>query len=86
MTLEERTDMMVRLYGEVCTKAQAARILGRDPKTVGKMIADGRIDDACAGSMVDVRSVARYIAEPKQADNEARIRRIKLKYNSEYAV
>ena len=86
MSLEERTDMRVERYGEVCSRAQAARILGRDPKTVGKMIADGRIDDACAGSMVDVRSIARYIAEPKQVDNDARITRIKLKYNSEFAV
>lgn len=86
MTQQERTDMMVRMYGEVCTKAEAARILGRNVKTIGGMLADGRIEYACAGTMVDVRSIARYIAQPKQEDSEARRRKLKLKYNSEFAV
>ena len=30
---------------------------------------------ACAGEMVDVRSIAAYICQPKQADFEARVRR-----------
>lgn len=86
ITLEERTQMMVQMYGEVCTRAAAARILGRNVKTLGNMIDDGRIDEACGGTMVDVRSIARYITQPKQADFEARQRRVKLKYNSEFAV
>ena len=86
MTVEERTEMMVQMYGEVCTKAAAARILGRNVKTLGGMIADGRIDEACAGPMVDVRSIARYITQPKQEDFEAKKRRVKLKYSSEFAV
>lgn len=86
MTVEERTSEMVRMYGEVCTKAAAARILGRNIVTVRNMIIDGRIELACAGTMVDVRSIARYIAQPKQADFEAKQRRVKLKYNSEFAV
>lgn len=85
-TLEERTDMMIRTYGEVCTRTAAARILGRNVKTISVMIADGRIEEACGGTMVDVRSIAHYIAQPKQADNEARKRRIKIKYSSEFAV
>lgn len=86
MTLEERTEMMVQMYGEVCTKAAAARILGRNIKTLGLMLEDGRVEEACAGTMVDVRSIARYIAQPRQADFEARQRKIKLKYNSEFSV
>ena len=86
MTVEERTEMMVQMYGEVCTKAAAARILGRNIKTLGGMIADGRIDEACGGTMVDVRSIARYITQPKQEDFEAKKRRVKLKYSSEFAV
>ena len=78
--------MMVDRYGEVCTKAQAARILGRSYKTIPGMIRDGRISEACSGTMVDVRSIAHYIHQPKQEDFEARKRRIKLKYNSEFAV
>lgn len=86
MTLEERTDIMVERYGEVCTKVQAARILGRSRKTIPGMIADGRIADACGGTMVDVRSIAAYIHQPKQADFDAKKRRIQLKYNSQFAV
>lgn len=86
MTLEERTAMMVRTYGEVCTKAEAARILGRDRQTIPRMIADGRISEACAGTMVDVRSIAKYIAQPRQEDTEARKRRLKAKYNSQFTV
>lgn len=86
ITLEERTEMMVQMYGEVCTKAAAARILGRNIRTLYNMIEDGRVDEACEGTMVDVRSIARYIQQPKQADFEAKQRKIKLKYNSEFAV
>lgn len=75
MTPNDRlNDMLVR-YGEVCTKAEAARILGRTPKTIRAMLADGRLSEACAGSMVDVRSIAAYITAPKKADFEARVRR-----------
>ena len=86
MTLQERTDMMVDRYGEVCSKAEAGRILSRDPRIISRMIKDGRLESACGGSMVDMRSIARYIAQPEQEENEARARRIKLKYNSEFAV
>lgn len=86
MTLEERTLAMVNLYGEVCTKANAARILGRTPQTVRNMIDDGRIDLACGGEMVCVRSIARYIHQPKQADNSARACRFQRKYHSEFSV
>jgi hypothetical protein len=50
------------------------------------MLADGRIEEACAGSMVDVRSIARYISQPRQEDFQAKQRKLKLKYNSEFAV
>lgn len=86
MTLEERTLAMVNLYGEVCTKANAARILGRTSQTVRNMIEDGRIDLACGGDMVCVRSIARYIQQPKQADNAARTDRFKRKYHSDFSV
>ena len=86
ITQDDRTEVMVRNYGEACTKAAAARILGRHVRTVGKMLNDGRLDYACAGTMVDVRSIARYISQPKQEDFAAKKRRIQLKYNSEFAV
>jgi len=86
ISVKERTELMVQVYGEVCKKAVAARILGRAPSTIGQMIEDGRLDDACEGTMVDVRSIARYIAAPKQEDFEARKRRTMKKYGSKFAV
>ena len=84
MTPRERQDIMVDRYGEVCTRAEAGRILGRDARTVKKMIDDGRIESACAGTMVDVRSIAEYIAAPARKDEDARVERVR--YNTLYAV
>jgi hypothetical protein len=50
------------------------------------MLKDGRLDEACAGTMVSVRSIARYIAAPRAEDNKARIRRIKERNGSQWAV
>ena len=86
MSYEERSRIMTEQYGEACTKKVAAHILGRDARTIARWIADGRIDDACAGTMVDVRSLARYLAAPKQMDLEARRRKMALKYNHEFVV
>lgn len=86
INVSEREALMVEAYGEVCKVAQAARILGRDRQTIKGMIQDGRLDAACEGTMVDVRSVARYIAAPKKEDFEARKRRLKMKHSSDWAV
>ena len=80
MTPNDRMNDMLSRYGEVCTRTQAARILGRSPKTVRAMLADGRLADACAGEMVDVRSIAAYICQPRQADELARQRRMGRKW------
>lgn len=84
--VSEREALMVDAYGEVCKVAQAARLLSRDRNTIKKMMEDGRLEAACEGTRVDVRSIARYIAAPKQEDFEARKRRLKMKYGSEWAV
>ena len=68
------TDMLER-YGEVCTRVAAARILGCSTGKIKNMLKDGRLDTACGGTMVDVRSIARYIAQPRQIDEAARQRR-----------
>lgn len=86
MTLEERTATLVQLHGEVCTKTAAAKILGRSFNTIKSMLADGRLDAACAGSMVDVRSIARYICQPQSADFEARAERYKQRRGTKWAV
>ena len=72
MTREEE---MVRQWGEVVSQTKAGRILSRHPNTVKAMLADGRLQAACAGTMVDVRSIARYIEAPAIENRKARIRR-----------
>lgn len=68
------TDMLER-YGEVCTRVAAAKILGCSTGKIKNMLKDGRLETACGGTMVDVRSIAKYIAQPRQSDEAARQRR-----------
>jgi hypothetical protein len=81
MTPNDRLNDMLSRYGEVCTRAQAARILGRSPKTVRAMLEDGRLETACAGEMVDVRSIAAYIQQPRQIDELTRQRKLGRKWS-----
>lgn len=75
MTLREREDLLVAQHGEVTTISNAARVLSRARNTVMGMLRDGRLDYACEGTRVDVRSIARYIMAPNQEDSKARQRR-----------
>lgn len=68
-----RLDDMLERYGEACTKTRAAHILGRSLRTVCDMVQDGRLEAACGGTMVDVRSIAAYIEMPAQKDADARL-------------
>lgn len=61
-----RMEDMIKRYGECVTVAAATRIMGRSRVTVRRMLDDGRIRWACAGTMVDVRSIAEYIEAPAQ--------------------
>ena len=79
----DRATIMVALYGEVCTMAQAGQILGRSAGTVRNMVEDGRLEAACAGTRVDVRSIARYIEAPADRDYEARVRKRREKADIE---
>ncbi len=83
---ESRAESMARMYGEVCSKSQAARILGCSTGSIARMIADGRLSDACSGTKVDVRSIAAYIEKPAEIDYEARRRKAMLKNGSSWAV
>ena len=78
MTREEE---MVRQWGEVVSQTKAGRILSRHPNTVKAMLADGRLALACGGEMVDVRSIAAYIQQPKQIDELARQRKMGRKWS-----
>lgn len=86
MDRAERENMMVTQYGEVCTMAAAGRILSRDPRTVKRMIDDGRIASACAGTMVDVRSIVEFIYEAAAKNEEARKERVRQRYRTKYAI
>lgn len=56
---------LVGKYGEHVDKSTAAQILGVTRATVYEMLADGRIEGACGGRRVDVRSIARYMYSPR---------------------
>ncbi|MBE5798345.1 MAG: helix-turn-helix domain-containing protein [Clostridiales bacterium] len=56
---------LVNRYGEYVDKTQTAQILSVTRATVYAMLADGRIEGACEGKRVSVRSIARYLAAPK---------------------
>lgn len=86
MTELERTELLVNKHGEVCTRTDAAQILSKCRQTINKMLADGRLDSACAGEMVDVRSIARYISAPERTEFEAHKRNMQRKHKSEWAV
>jgi hypothetical protein len=73
--MQDRLNDMLERYGEVCTKKLAAKILGKCPATIGVMLADGRLRTACAGTMVDVRSIAAYIEQPRAIDEVTRQRK-----------
>jgi len=45
------------------------------------MLADGRLALACAGTMVDVRSIAAYIQQPRQIDELTRQRKLGRKWS-----
>ena len=59
--LARKEEALVAQYGEYVDKTATAKILGVTRQTVYAMIADGRIEGACEGKRVDVRSIARYI-------------------------
>ena len=67
---KSRLDDMLERYGEICTQKTAGKILGIVPRTVARMMDDGRLRRV--GARVDVRSIAEYIENPAQNKFEAR--------------
>lgn len=62
---ENIADNLLVRYGEYVDKTVASKILGVTRATVYAMLADGRIESACGGRRVAVRSIAKYLASPK---------------------
>ena len=63
--LASKEEELMGRYGEYVDKTLTAKILGVTRATVYAMLADGRIEGACSGRRVSVRSIARYMAAPK---------------------
>ena len=68
-----RLDDMLERYGECCHQIKAAHILGVTPRTIFRMLEDGRLRRV--GVSVDVRSICAYIENPSQNDHDARQRK-----------
>ena len=60
---------LVDMHGTYVDKSTAAKILGVCRATVYAMLADGRIEGACSGRRVDVRSIARYLCAGEKPKN-----------------
>ena len=63
--LASKEEELLGRYGEYVDKTLTAKILGVTRATVYAMLADGRIEGACSGRRVSVRSIAHYMAAPK---------------------
>ena len=61
-----RLDDMLERYGEVCTQKVAAQLLNVVPRTIHRMLEEGRLRRV--DRRVDVRSICEYIENPKQAN------------------
>lgn len=71
----DRIGTLTARYGEACNRKKAAEIIGCSPVTISSLIRDGRINSACEGTRVDVRSLAEYIEDKPNKDRQAKIKR-----------
>ncbi len=69
MDMNRLNDMLER-YGEVCTQKAAGKILNVGPRTISRMMEEGRLRRV--GRSVDVRSICEYIENPRRANFSAR--------------
>lgn len=67
-----REESMIKNHGECVSRAKAAKLVGKSAGTVAQMLDDGRLQTACGGEKVCVRSIARYIDTPRLCDFKAR--------------
>ncbi len=65
-----RLDDMLDRYGEVCSQKTAGKILNVVPRTIARMMREGRLRRVDRG--VDVRSICEYIENPRKVNFEAR--------------
>ncbi|MBQ4264358.1 MAG: helix-turn-helix domain-containing protein [Clostridia bacterium] len=72
--LAHKEEELLGRYGEYVDKTVTAKILGVTRATVYAMLADGRIEGACSGRRVSVRSIAQYMAAPKSRGRQQKVR------------
>ena len=78
MDMNRLNDMLER-YGEVCTQKTAGKILNVVPRTISRMMEEGRLRRVGRG--VDVRSICEYIENPKRANFTARAKNMGVRSN-----
>jgi hypothetical protein len=61
-----RLNDMLERYGEVCTQKVAAQLLNVVPRTISRMMDEGRLRRV--DRRVDVRSICEYIENPKKGE------------------
>ena len=71
--METNRSRMDDMIGEVCTQKVAGQILNVVPRTIHRMMEEGRLRRV--GQRVDVRSICEYIENPKQADFVAKAKK-----------
>ena len=70
-TAKNRLDDMLERYGEVCTQKVAAQLLSVVPRTIHRMLEEGRL------RRVDVRSICEYIENPQKANFVAKAQNVR---------
>lgn len=68
---QNRLDDMLDRYGECCTQTKAAHILGKSPRTISRMLDDGRLRRI--DTSVDVRSIVQYLESPRKSNIIAKV-------------
>lgn len=63
-----RVESFIARYGEVITQKQASVLLNVQPRTIARMLDDGRLRRV--DRRVDVRSIAEYIDNPRKAGEQ----------------
>ena len=72
MNSERMNDMLER-YGEICDQKMAGKILNVVPRTIARMMEEGRLRRV--GHCVDVRSICEYIENAADLNYVARARK-----------
>lgn len=70
-TAQNRLDDMPERYGEICTQKVAAQLLSVVPRTIHRMLEEGRL------RRVDVRSICEYIENPQKANFVAKAQNVR---------